>query len=348
MNELKILGTEKIGSFEFTGIEGGFGENKKSMLVKDIAVIHKSTVRRINEVINRNRKRFRNGVDIIDLLSNKSFAAVLNDSGFTQNQINASKHIYLLSERGYAKLLKILEDDKAWKIYDELVDNYFNMRQSIKQYKLPQTFSEALIELAKEVKKNELLQPKADKYDRYLSNKGLITITEIAKEYGMSGRELNKFLHEKGVIYKRGNKWFIYQKFANDGLVGYEIYMPEGRRSLKWTTKGEMFIRELLESNNIKPVLEQPQQLTVQEPVKYSGKYYTASAIAFNLGLSEEWIMKIGEIANELHIKPRFSNENIYCRKTLNDNGFPRWEYTQYGAALIENEINKFRLVKQI
>lgn len=133
MNELKILGTEKIGSFEFTGIEGGFGENKKSMLVKDIAVIHKSTVRRINEVINRNRKRFRNGVDIIDLLSNKSFAVVLNDSRFTQNQINASNNIYLLSERGYAKLLKILEDDKAWEIYDELVDNYFNMRYVIQK-----------------------------------------------------------------------------------------------------------------------------------------------------------------------------------------------------------------------
>lgn len=132
MNELKVLGKEKVGSFEFTGIEGGFGEDKKAMLVKDIAVIHESNVRRINEVINRNRKRFRDGVDIIDLLSNKNFAVVLNDSGFTQNQINASNNIYLLSERGYAKLLKILEDDKAWEIYDELVDNYFNMRQTIK------------------------------------------------------------------------------------------------------------------------------------------------------------------------------------------------------------------------
>lgn len=121
MNELKVLGKEKIGAFEFTGIEGGFGEDKKAMLVKDIAVIHESNVRRINEVINRNRKRFRYGVDIIDLLSNKNFAVVLNDSGFTQNQINASNNIYLLSERGYAKLLKILEDDKAWEIYDELI-----------------------------------------------------------------------------------------------------------------------------------------------------------------------------------------------------------------------------------
>ncbi|OQQ77619.1 phage antirepressor KilAC domain-containing protein [Ligilactobacillus salivarius] len=225
---------------------------------------------------------------------------------------------------------------------DEKADDVIN-RQG-----LADLLQQAAEQLNAKDKQIEALQPKADKYDRYLSNKGLITITEIAKEYGMSGRELNKFLHEKGVIYKRGNKWFIYQKFANDGLVGYEIYMPEGRRSLKWTTKGEMFIRELLENNNIKPVLEQPQQLTIQEPVEYNGKYYTASAIAFNLGLSEEWIMKIGEIANGLHIKPRFSNENIYCRKTLNDNGFPRWEYTQYGAALIEAEINKFRLAKQI
>ena len=360
MNELKILGTEKVGNFKFTGIEGGFGENKKSMLVKDIAVIHGKEVRQINQAINMNRKRFKNGIDILDLKEN-NFAINLMDSGFTQNQINASNNIYLLSERGYAKLLKILEDDKAWEIYDELVDNYFNMRYVIQKqdsYMITDPVQRAKrwieeqeehqVKLYKEVKRNEELKPKADKYDRYLSNKGLITITEIAKEYGMSGVKLNQFLRDKRVIYKRGNKWFIYQKYANERYVGYEIHLPEGRRSLKWTPEGEMFIRELLENNNIKPVLEQPQQLTVQETVKYSGKYYTASSIAYNLGLSEEWIMKIGEIANNLKLKPRFSDENIYCRKTLDDNGFPRWEYTQYGAALIENEINKFRLANQI
>ena len=132
MNELKILGTEKVGNFKFTGIEGGFGENNKSMLVKDIAVIHGKEVRQINQAINMNRKRFKNGIDILDLKEN-NFAINLMDSGFTQNQINASNNIYLLSERGYAKLLKILEDDKAWEIYDELVDNYFNMRYVIQK-----------------------------------------------------------------------------------------------------------------------------------------------------------------------------------------------------------------------
>lgn len=272
--------------------------------------------------------------------------------GIYTDKKGEQRKMYYLNRDGFTFIAMGFTGRKADEFKLKYIDAFNRMEEQIKQqpaqYKLPQTFSEALIELAKEVKKNEVLKPKAEKYDRYLSNKGLITITEIAKEYGMSGRELNKFLHEKGVIYKRGSKWFIYQKYANERYVGYEIHLPEGRRSLKWTPEGEMFIRELLENNNIKPVLEQPQQLTVQETVKYSGKYYTASSIAYNLGLSEEWIMKIGEIANNLKLKPRFSDENIYCRKTLDDNGFPRWEYTQYGAALIENEINKFRLANQI
>lgn len=135
MEALKVLGTEKIGKIEFTGIEGGFGEDKKAMLVKDIALIHNQTNGNINLLINRNRKRFKNGIDIIDLKANDNFAIVLSKSGFTKNQINASKNIYLLSERGYAKLLKIMDDDKAWDIYDELVDNYFNMRVAIKENK---------------------------------------------------------------------------------------------------------------------------------------------------------------------------------------------------------------------
>lgn len=132
MDELKVLGTEKIGNFEFTGIEGGFGENKRAMLVKDIALIHDRPVKAINQAIERQLNRFKNGIDILDLKV-ENFAVTLSDLGFNQGQINASKHIYLLSERGYAKLLKILEDDKAWEIYDELVDNYFNMRYIIQK-----------------------------------------------------------------------------------------------------------------------------------------------------------------------------------------------------------------------
>lgn len=261
MSELKILGTEKIGSFEFTGIEGGFGENKRAMLVKDIALIHDRPVKAINQAIERQLNRFKNGIDILDLKA-ENFAVTLSDLGFNQGQINASKHIYLLSERGYAKLLKILEDDKAWEIYDELVDNYFSMRYVIKKqdsYMINDPIQRAkrwIEEQEEHQAKLNILQPKAIKYDRYLSNKGLITTTQIAKEYGMSGVKLYRFLHDKGIVYKRGSKWFVYQKFANSNLVGYEIFTPNNnivKHTLKWTTKGEQFVRELLEDNGIMP-----------------------------------------------------------------------------------------------
>jgi hypothetical protein len=134
MEALKVLGTEKIGKIEFTGIEGGFGEGKKAMLVRDIALIHKTDVRTINQTINRNRKRFKEGIDLIDL-KQITHSDLFMKLRFTKTQWGNANHIYLLSERGYAKLLKIMDDDKAWDIYDKLVDNYFNMRVAIKENK---------------------------------------------------------------------------------------------------------------------------------------------------------------------------------------------------------------------
>lgn len=134
MEALKVIGQEKIGKIEFTGIEGGFGEGKKAMLVRDIASIHGKELRQINQAINMNQKRFKNGIDIVDLLNQSDgFRKFAEENGLIGS--NRTQHVYLLSERGYAKLLKIMDNDKAWDIYDELVDNYFNMRVAIKENK---------------------------------------------------------------------------------------------------------------------------------------------------------------------------------------------------------------------
>lgn len=131
MNELKVIGKEHVGKYEFTGIEGGFGDDKKAMLVSDIASIHGKTVKAINQAINMNRTRFKDGLDVIDL---KTESGSINlTEFFSKQQIANFNNIYLLSERGYAKLLKILEDDTAWEIYDQLVDNYFGLRQAVRE-----------------------------------------------------------------------------------------------------------------------------------------------------------------------------------------------------------------------
>ena len=127
MNEMKVTGRKKVGSIEFTGIEGGFGDGKRAMLVKEIAEIHGQPLKEINRRINNNRKRFKNGIDLIDLKSVVGLSHL--EFGVSQNAWNRSNNVFILSERGYSKLLKILEDDLAWDLYDQLVDGYFNMRQ---------------------------------------------------------------------------------------------------------------------------------------------------------------------------------------------------------------------------
>lgn len=127
---VKVNGLVNVEGMKFHDIEGGFGESKKSMLVKEIAYIHGRDTGKINELINKNRKRFLDGIDVLDLKGN--FDILLKDNGiYTQNAINRSENIYLLSERGYSKLLKILEDDFAWEQHDKLVDGYFQMREQV-------------------------------------------------------------------------------------------------------------------------------------------------------------------------------------------------------------------------
>ena len=79
---------------------------------------------------------------------------------------------------------------------------------------------------------------------RNISDK-LSNITEIASEYGMSARLLNKFLNMKGIQHIKGNKWVIYNKYSQKGYIGKK----PNSSYLYWTSKGRHFIENLLEEN---------------------------------------------------------------------------------------------------
>lgn len=128
MSDLTISGTTEVCGVTVPNIAGGFGEGKKSMLVRHIAEIHEKELMFVNQNINRNRNRFKDGIDLIDLKNTDSVITLSNNGILSQNAINRAKNIYLLSERGYAKLLKIFDDELAWDKYDELLDGYFRMR----------------------------------------------------------------------------------------------------------------------------------------------------------------------------------------------------------------------------
>lgn len=292
--------------------------------------------RRFSLWVSDNFKDFIENVDFTSVrkstVVNNGAKRELQDYAIT---ISMAKELCMMSHTELGKEYRkyFLELERKWNDPKEVVKRgYAILQNENKQLKI----------------ENGILKPKADKYDRYLSNKGLITITEIAKEYGMSGRELNKFLHDKRIIFKKGDKWFVYQRYANDGLVGYEIFMPEDReirRTLKWTTKGEQFIRNILEDEGIKPVLERPSQMMIGEPQEeYDGDYYTASEIAYKLYLPKGAELLIGKLANEYRLKPVFSDSNKYCRRIVDEYGRETWQYTALGAKVIEELIEKMEV----
>ena len=117
--------------------------------------------------------------------------------------------------------------------------------------------------LIAEQKVNELT-PKATYYDKVLSDKSLVSITQIAKDYGLSGRAMNQKLHELKVIYKQGQTWLLYSKYQKTGWTHSEtIMVPKKDGTEKavlntiWTQQGRLGLYELLKNNDIIPLIEQ-------------------------------------------------------------------------------------------
>ena len=107
------------------------------------------------------------------------------------------------------------------------------------------------------------LKPKADYVDMILKNKGLVTITQIAKDYGMSGSAMNKKLHELKVQYKQSDQWLLYREHQDKGYTSSETMdivrtggFSDVKMMTKWTQRGRLFLYELLKDNGILPSIE--------------------------------------------------------------------------------------------
>jgi len=121
------------------------------------------------------------------------------------------------------------------------------------------------LELESKIKDQQIteLQPKASYYDAVLQSKDLMTVTQIAKDYGMSPNKLNKMLHEFGVQYKHRKQWFLYQNYAEQGYTHSKTTKYTHTNGLEgtsmhtyWTQKGRLFLYDLLKSKGILPTIE--------------------------------------------------------------------------------------------
>lgn len=134
----------------------------------------------------------------------------------------------------------------------------------------PDTFIKLLVSYKEEKHKRlEIEQklkdatPKISYYDIILKSKSLVTISQIAKDYGLTGTGLNKILEEHKIQFKQGDQWLLYRKHADKGYTQSETHRyvhtdgtEDVKMHTKWTQRGRIFIHELLGSLGIKPNIE--------------------------------------------------------------------------------------------
>lgn len=76
------------------------------------------------------------------------------------------------------------------------------------------------------------------------------TTTQIASEIGLSSKELNWRLYQKGIQYYTGGMWILYSHFRGKGLTSVKTFRfkSDGNTLEKcltvWTEKGREFIHD--------------------------------------------------------------------------------------------------------
>ena len=116
------------------------------------------------------------------------------------------------------------------------------------------------IQLAAE---NQELKHDKNYLDLIMRSKALLTVSQIAQDYGMSGKALNKKLADMGIQYSINGQWILYAKYKDCGYVSsrsIDITRADGRPDVvlhtEWTQAGRKFLYEELKKQGIIPMLE--------------------------------------------------------------------------------------------
>lgn len=144
---------------------------------------------------------------------------------------------------------------------DELLNNPDLFISALQQLKIEKERTKNLqLQIAQNQQIINEMKPKASYYDMILQNKSTVPISQIAKDYGMSGRAFNAMLHDLGIQFKQGNTWLLYSKYQNNGYTQSRTHAIDAERSVMhtyWTQKGRLFLYDLLKNQkNLLPVIE--------------------------------------------------------------------------------------------
>lgn len=106
-------------------------------------------------------------------------------------------------------------------------------------------------------------EPVRQYVDTILNSKGSLATSQIAADYGISARALNRILHEEGIQHKVNSQWILYREHMGKGWTDSRTIQfihsdgrPDAKMTTYWTQKGRMMIHNLLTRRGIVPVMD--------------------------------------------------------------------------------------------
>lgn len=265
MSKLEIFENSEFGEIRTVEIN-----NEPWFIGKDVAEILGYSNPR--DALSKHVDNDDKGVAKCDTLGGSQDLTIINESGLYS--------LILSSKLPNAKAFKrwvtseVLPAIRKHGLYaiDDILENPDIAIQALTKLKEERAARKAL-ELDNQVKSQQIaeLQPKATYYDLILQCKDLLSVTEIAKDYGMSAKGLNAMLHELGVQFNQSGVWFLYAKYQHEGYTQTKTQnynRPDGTQGSKvhtyWTQKGRLFIYNLLKSEGILPTIEIEDEVEIE------------------------------------------------------------------------------------
>ena len=257
-NQVKVFESAEFGSVRTVDIEG-----VPYFVGRDVATI--LGYKNIRDAISNHVDEEDKGVAKCDTLGGTQEMIVINESG-VYSLVFSSK---LPTAKKFKRWVtsEVLPTIRKHGMYatDELLANPDFAIKVFQELKAERE-KRSLLETTVKVQEQQIaeLKPKASYYDIVLNCKDLVSTSVIAKDYGKSAVWLNGYLHDKGIQYKQGKIWLLYQKYAEQGYTGTKtvpVPFPDGTLHTKvhtyWTQKGRLFIYDMLKTDGILPKVEQ-------------------------------------------------------------------------------------------
>lgn len=257
MNEIKIFTNENFGEVGAVELEGNTW-----FIARDVC--RALELDNSRQALSRLDEDEKNTVILNDGNRGNPNMAIINESGLYS--------LVLSSRKPEAKAFKrwitheVLPSIRKHGMYamDELLDNPDIAIEALTRLK-EEREKRKEIEFENKVQAQQIaeLQPKATYYDLVLQNPDLISTSLIAKDYGLSGKALNKILHELGIQFNQGGVLLLYAKYQDKGYTSTKTTVfprTDGTQGLsiltKWTQKGRLFLYDILKANGYIPLVE--------------------------------------------------------------------------------------------